>query len=86
MLPLMGYLGIHGVELDSTLGAGEHLLLGVPGPHVLDELFLCAHKLAEREWAVKFVLVGEVVLGQVRGQCGCTGEGSEAPGEAALVG
>ena len=34
----MGHLCIHGVELGSTVGAGEQQLLGVPGPHVLGKV------------------------------------------------
>ena len=49
----MGHLCIHGVELCSTVGAGEQQLLGVPGPHVLGKLLLALDKLAVREWAVK---------------------------------
>ena len=62
----MSHLCIHGVELGSTVGAGEQQLLGVPAPHVLGKLILALDKLAVREWAVKLLLV--VVLGQVRDQ------------------
>merc|ERR1712183_124281 len=40
VLLLVGNLGVHGVELDGAVVAGEQLLLGVLGPHVLGEVLL----------------------------------------------
>ena len=62
MLLLMGNLGMHGVEPGGAVLAGEYLLLGVLGPHVLGEVLLGVGELATGKRAVKLFLVGGTIV------------------------
>ena len=78
MLLLVGNLGVHGVELDGAVEAGEELLLGVLGPHVLDEVLLGGGEVAGGERAIQLFFNPIVMLHQVGGQWRGTGEGLTA--------